>query len=118
MMRLDWPIQTMCVALGQHCRIGIEENLWDVKKGVRMGTVRQVEKLVRIARKLGREIATPEQAREIHKLGTWYNSVEETLFNLGLPPNRKEGRQGFQVYPSAMLPKARSTEPEGGLLVL
>jgi uncharacterized protein (DUF849 family) len=117
-MRLDWPIQTMCIALGQHCRIGIEDNLWDVQKGVRMGTVSQVEKLVRIARELGREIATPEQARESHKIGTWYNSVEETLFNLGLPPNRRDGQQGFQVYPSAMLPTERSTEPEGGLLVL
>src|SRR5215510_9836741 len=102
-MRLDWPIQALCIALGQHCRIGIEDNLWSTKKGERMGTVKQVEKLVRISRELGREIATTEQAREIHKIGTWYKSIEETLFNLGLPPNRKAGQQGFQVYPSAML---------------
>ena len=32
------------------------------------------------------------------KIGTWYDTVEETLFNLGLPPNRPEGRPGFLVY--------------------
>jgi hypothetical protein len=32
------------------------------------------------------------------KIGTWYNSIEETLFNLGLPPNRETGQQGFRVY--------------------
>ena len=32
------------------------------------------------------------------KIGTWYNTVEETLFNLGLPPNRDGGQQGFLVY--------------------
>ena len=31
-MRLDWPVQTLCIALGQHCRIGIEDNLWDVRQ--------------------------------------------------------------------------------------
>ena len=112
-MRLDWPVQTLCIALGQHCRIGIEDNLWDVKKGVRMPTVKQIEKLVRISRELGREIATPDQAREIHKIGTWYNSVEETLFNLGLPPNRQADQQGFQVYPSAQRAAPRPTGSDG-----
>jgi hypothetical protein len=27
-----------------------------------------------------------------------YDTVEETLFNLGLPPNRPEGQAGFLVY--------------------
>lgn len=112
-MRLDWPIQTLCIALGQHCRIGIEENLWSTNKGERMGTVKQIEKLVRIAGELGRPIATAEQAREIHKIGTSYNTVEETLFNLGLPPNRKAGQQGFQVYPSAKLGTARAAGSDG-----
>jgi hypothetical protein len=53
-----------------------------------------VEKNIRMARELGREIATAEEARRILKIGTWYNTVEETLFNLGRPPNRAEGQQG------------------------
>jgi hypothetical protein len=78
-----------------------------------MGTVKQIEKLARISRELGREIATSEQAREIHKIGVWYDTVEETLFNLGLPPNRKAGQQGFQVYPSAKLGTAHVAGSDG-----
>ncbi len=115
-MRLDWPIQTLCIVLGQHCRIGIEDNLWSTTSGERMGTVKQIEKLVRISRELGREIATPAQAHEIHKIGTWYNTVEETLFNLGLPPNRPTGAKGFQVYPSAKLATARASGSDGHAL--
>ena len=33
-----------------------------------------------------------------YKVGVWYNSVEETLANLGLPPNRKEGEPGFLTW--------------------
>jgi len=114
MMRLEWPIQTICIALGQHCRIGIEENLWGTRKGERMGTVQQIEKLVRIARELGREIATAEDAHRIMKIGTWYNSVEETLFKLGLTPNRTAGQQGFQVYETTgKLPTTRPSGSDG-----
>jgi hypothetical protein len=52
---------------------------------------------VRIARELGRPIATGDEARRILKIGVWYHSVEETLANLGLPPNRKDGQVGFIV---------------------
>jgi len=34
----------------------------------------------------------------IMKIGTWYDSADETLLQLGLPPNRKEGRSGFLGY--------------------
>jgi hypothetical protein len=36
------------------------------------------------------------------KLGTWYDSPNETLFNLGLPPNREEGERGFLTYEGAV----------------
>jgi hypothetical protein len=42
------------------------------------------------------------------------NSVEETLFNLGLPPNRKEGQQGFRVYETeGKLSKPRTAGSDG-----
>ena len=63
-----------------------------------MGTVDQVKFMADAARLLGREIATGKDARSIMKIGTWYNSAEETLFNLGLPPNRKGGQLGFVTY--------------------
>jgi hypothetical protein len=32
------------------------------------------------------------------KLDTWNNSIEETLRNAALPPNRAEGQTGFLNY--------------------
>jgi hypothetical protein len=32
------------------------------------------------------------------KVGVWYDSVEETLQKLGLPPNRTEGQTGFLLW--------------------
>jgi hypothetical protein len=46
---------------------------------------------------LGRNIATADEARQILKIGTWYESPDETLANLGLPPNRKGSQLGFIV---------------------
>ena len=67
-------------------------------KGVRMSTVEKIEPMLRMARELGRAIATPEQARQMLKIGVTYSSTAETLANLGLPPNRKEGHLGFLVH--------------------
>jgi uncharacterized protein (DUF849 family) len=92
------PISMMMVALGQHTRAGIEDNLWDTKQGVRMNTIRMIERHVRMAKEIGRSIATPEQARQMLKIGVRYKSTEETLANLGLPPNRRPGNMGFMVH--------------------
>ena len=96
-MRSVFPLTTMAIALGVHVRSGIEENLWSPHKGERMTTAKQVEWQSEMAVRLGRKVATGEEAREIFKIGTWYDSVEETLANLGLPPNREDHRAGFQV---------------------
>jgi uncharacterized protein (DUF849 family) len=90
------PYAAMAVALGIHIRVGIEDNMWS-RKGVRMTSVQQVEQVVRIAKELGRKVATADEARQILKIGTWYSSPDETLANLGLPPNRKDGQLGFIV---------------------
>jgi uncharacterized protein (DUF849 family) len=90
------PYAAMAVALGIHIRVGNEDNLWR-RKGERMTSVQQVEQVVRLAKELDRKIATADEARQILKIGTWYNSPEETLANLGLPPNRKDGQLGFMV---------------------
>src|SRR5215469_59128 len=47
------------------------------------------------SREIGREIATCEEARRIAEIGTWFSSAEETLLNLGRPPNRNGGRRGL-----------------------
>jgi uncharacterized protein (DUF849 family) len=90
------PFCAMGVALGIHCRVGIEDNLWR-RKGVRMTSVEQIEQVVQMAKLLERKVATGDEAQQILKIGVWYNSVAETLTTLGLPPNRKDGQLGFIV---------------------
>jgi uncharacterized protein (DUF849 family) len=105
--RLTHPVSAICIALGQHTRAGIEDNLWDTTKGVRMSAVQMIERHVRMARELGRAIATPEEARQMLKIGVTYSSTAETLANLGLPPNRREGHQGFLVHETDGRPPAK-----------
>ena len=90
------PFGAMAIALGIHVRVGNEDNLWR-RKGQRMTSVQQVEQMVHISNELGRKVATAEEARQMLKIGTWYNTPDETLANLGLPPNRKDGQLGFIV---------------------
>jgi uncharacterized protein (DUF849 family) len=96
--RFTHPVAAICIALGQHTRAGIEDNLWDTTKGKRMSTIQMIERHVRMAKELGRPIATAEQAHQMLKIGVTYNSTEETLANLGLPPNRRPGNMGFLVH--------------------
>ena len=91
------PLSAMALVLGQHIRVGNEDNLWGVDK-TRRTSVQQIEGVVRLCREFGRKVATAEEARAQMKIGTWYDSVEETLQNLGLPPNRKDGQPGFIVW--------------------
>ncbi len=96
-MRGNIAIQKLATILGQNVRVGNEDNLWDKDKK-RWPTVKQIEWAVKQSEDFGRKVATAEEARKIMKVGVWYDTVEETLFNLGLPPNRKEGQLGFQAY--------------------
>jgi hypothetical protein len=86
-----------------HVHVGIEDNLWRLK-GERMTTVQQIEQMVRIAKELGREVVTAADARRILKIDTWYNGVDEALFNLGLPPVRQTGQQTFLTYETTSFP--------------
>lgn len=61
----QFPMVTMGIIMGGHARVGFEDNIY-LQKGVRAkSNAQMVEKVVRIARELGREIATPEEARKI-----------------------------------------------------
>jgi uncharacterized protein (DUF849 family) len=98
MFRLVWPISAVCIALGQHVRVGVEENLWGARKGERLKSVPMVQKAVRMAEELGRPVATGKEARDLLQIGIWYDNVDEALFNIGWPPNRQEGERGFPAY--------------------
>ena len=89
------PINMMGIAMGLHVRCGIEDNLWNQTRTGRMTSVQQIEQLVRISREFGREVANGKEAREILKIGVFYDTVEETLAANGYAPNPKGGHQGF-----------------------
>jgi uncharacterized protein (DUF849 family) len=93
-MRNVLPINVMAMALGMHVRCGNEDTLYD-QHGDKITSAQQVQQLVRIAKELGREVATAQEAREIYKIGVQYNGVDETLAQLGMVPNREPGRRAL-----------------------
>ncbi|MET8151248.1 3-keto-5-aminohexanoate cleavage protein [Actinoplanes sp. NPDC049668] len=96
-MRAVLPINTMGIAMGLHTRCGNEDTLWGLL-GEKMTTVQQVEKLVRIAGELGRKVADGKEARDIYKIGEYWDSADEALARLGFAPNRKPGQLGFTFH--------------------
>ena len=94
-MRNVLPINMRGIAMGLHVRCGIEDNLWNQSRTAKMSTVEQIEQLVRISREFGREVATGKEARELLKIGVFYDTVEESLAANGFSPNRNGGNQGF-----------------------
>lgn len=59
------PMSMMGLIMGGHVRVGMEDNIY-YKKGVLAASNAQfVERIVRIAREYGREVATPREARGI-----------------------------------------------------
>ena len=61
----QFEMATMTILLGGHVRVGFEDNIY-MKRGVLAKSNGEVvEKIVRIANELGREVATPTEARKI-----------------------------------------------------
>ncbi len=61
----ELPLTTFGIILGQHVRVGMEDNVY-YKRGEKCKSNAQlVERTVRIAKELNRSIATPQEAREI-----------------------------------------------------
>lgn len=61
--KFQWIMTTMSILLGGNVRVGLEDNVY-LSRGKKLkGNGEAVERIVRIARELNREIATPAQAR-------------------------------------------------------
>ena len=59
------PMTTLSVLMGGHVRVGMEDNIY-FRRGEKLASNAQsVERVVRIAHELNREIATPQEAREM-----------------------------------------------------
>jgi 3-keto-5-aminohexanoate cleavage enzyme len=55
----------MAIAMGLNIRVGLEDNIYYKKGELCKSNAQLVERAVRIAKELNRDIATPMQAREI-----------------------------------------------------
>jgi uncharacterized protein (DUF849 family) len=96
-MRTVLPINTMAIAMGLHTRCGNEDNLHFLK-GEKIRSAQQIEKLVRIANEVGRSVANGKEARDVYKIGQYWNSADEAIARLGFAPNRKPGQLGFTFH--------------------
>jgi uncharacterized protein (DUF849 family) len=61
----EFNLATLSIMMGGHARVGLEDNIFIEKGVLAKSNAELVEKVVRIARELGREIATPDEARAI-----------------------------------------------------
>ena len=65
--KAEIPLAAAAVVMGGHVRVGLEDNL-KMPDGKDATNPSLVEKIVRIAKEIGREVATPDEAREILSL--------------------------------------------------
>lgn len=63
--RNQLPLATTAILLGGNVRVGFEDNIYYKKGEVAKSNAQLVERIVRLAKELGREVATPDEAREI-----------------------------------------------------
>jgi 3-keto-5-aminohexanoate cleavage enzyme len=62
------PMVMIAIAMGGHVRVGLEDNIYYSKGVLAKSNAQLVERVVRIAKEFGREIATPQEARRILNL--------------------------------------------------
>ena len=63
--RSEFQMAAMAIIMGGHVRVGFEDNVY-IEKGIPAKSNGElVERVVRLAKELGREIATPKEARAI-----------------------------------------------------
>ncbi|QLK25667.1 3-keto-5-aminohexanoate cleavage protein [Natrinema zhouii] len=63
--RHQLPFATMGLLFGGNVRVGLEDNVYYRRGELAESNAQLVERVVRVAEELGREVATPAQAREI-----------------------------------------------------
>jgi len=65
--RWQLPMAALAIVMGGHVRVGLEDNIY-YRKGELATNEQLVARIVRIAAEIGREIATPDEARKILSL--------------------------------------------------
>ena len=86
------PLTTLATIMGGHVRVGLEDNIYYRRGEKAKSNAQLVERATRIAHELGREVATPAQARAILGLRTSTSeSISQPQSN-GNPGSRTEAR--------------------------
>ena len=63
--RYELPLAVMAIVMGGHVRVGFEDNIYYSKGVVAKSNAQLVERIARISRECGREVANPTEARRI-----------------------------------------------------
>lgn len=63
--RSQLPMAVHAILMGGHVRVGFEDNIYYCEGRLARNNASLVERIVRVARELGREVASPEEARRI-----------------------------------------------------
>lgn len=63
--RYELPLAVMAIVMGGHVRVGFEDNVFYSKGVLAESNAQLVERIARISRECGREVATPSEARKI-----------------------------------------------------
>jgi 3-keto-5-aminohexanoate cleavage enzyme len=66
--RAQLPMATLAIAVGGHARVGLEDNIYYSRGVLARSNAQLVERIVRLAKALDREVATPAEARRILSL--------------------------------------------------
>lgn len=66
--RHEIPMAVAAIIMGGHARVGFEDNVYLSKGVLAKSNGELVEKIAKISRELGREVATPDEARKILNL--------------------------------------------------
>ncbi len=61
----EFTMAAAAIVMGGHVRVGFEDNVFISKGKIAKSNGELVEKVVKLAEELGREIATPDEARAI-----------------------------------------------------
>lgn len=63
--RYQLPLAVNAITMGGHVRVGFEDNIYYKKNQLAASNAQLVKRIVSLSEKLGREIASPDEAREI-----------------------------------------------------
>ena len=68
--RHENPLSMHALAMGAHVRVGLEDNVYYRRGRLAEGSAELVQRVVRLARELGRDIASPDDARRVLHIPT------------------------------------------------